>query len=335
MLTCRASSTGAGSSTGTSKRERRADRADRRERTDHVRRAGRLVNQADTSFASWGVRAEERVLLLGDSVDFVGLWYGAQKIGAVTAEAYTFLHEGLRVLPRVHARRCRRRRSHDRAGDPRGGGGALAAQVLVVDDEYHARLRDLPDQLEAAPTTKTTLQSGSSRPARPDSRRRPSIRSTARAQLRVVREGRPRPPRRGCRPPVPKLFFGYARDLAALFLRRRRREIVFPSGRRPRRIFELIAEHADGPRQRSDDDGSDGRPPRTRSLVPSLLHPPPVRRCRRTSTTAGSRSSASRCWTGSARARRTTSTSPTDPARAPRLDGRARPRLRRANRRQR
>ena len=28
---------------------------------------------------------------LADSVDFVALWYGAQKIGAVTAEAYTFL----------------------------------------------------------------------------------------------------------------------------------------------------------------------------------------------------------------------------------------------------
>ena len=27
---------------------------------------------------------------LADSVDFVALWYGAQKIGAVTAEAYTF-----------------------------------------------------------------------------------------------------------------------------------------------------------------------------------------------------------------------------------------------------
>src|SRR4029453_11405828 len=39
-----------------------------------------------------GVSAQDRVLLvLADSVEFVALWYGAQKIGAVTAEAYTFL----------------------------------------------------------------------------------------------------------------------------------------------------------------------------------------------------------------------------------------------------
>ena len=52
----------------------------------------RLTNRSGNVLRELGVRAEERVLLvLGDSVEFVALWYGAQKIGAVTAEAYTFL----------------------------------------------------------------------------------------------------------------------------------------------------------------------------------------------------------------------------------------------------
>ena len=52
----------------------------------------RTVNRSGNLLAELGVRAQDRVLLaLGDSVDFVALWYGAQKIGAVTAEAYTFL----------------------------------------------------------------------------------------------------------------------------------------------------------------------------------------------------------------------------------------------------
>ena len=39
-----------------------------------------------------GVRPGDRVLLvLADSIEFVAYWYAAQKLGAVTAEAYTFL----------------------------------------------------------------------------------------------------------------------------------------------------------------------------------------------------------------------------------------------------
>ena len=44
--------------------------------------------------------------------------------------------------------------------------------------------------------------------------------------------------------PVPKLFFGYARDLAALFpFGVGAAGIVFPERSTPERIFELIAEH--------------------------------------------------------------------------------------------
>jgi acyl-coenzyme A synthetase/AMP-(fatty) acid ligase len=52
----------------------------------------RLVNRGGNLLHELGVRAQDRVLLvLADSVELVALWYGAQKIGAVTAEAYTFL----------------------------------------------------------------------------------------------------------------------------------------------------------------------------------------------------------------------------------------------------
>ena len=51
-----------------------------------------LTNRSGNVLRELGVHAEERVLLvLADGVEFVALWYGVQKIGAVTAEAYTFL----------------------------------------------------------------------------------------------------------------------------------------------------------------------------------------------------------------------------------------------------
>ena len=50
------------------------------------------VNRVGHVLRDLGVRQEERVLLaLSDGVEFVASWYGAQKIGAVTAEVYTFL----------------------------------------------------------------------------------------------------------------------------------------------------------------------------------------------------------------------------------------------------
>src|SRR6476661_2743815 len=51
-----------------------------------------LVNRVGHVLRELGVRQEERVLLaLSDGVEFVATWYAAQKIGAVTAEVYTFL----------------------------------------------------------------------------------------------------------------------------------------------------------------------------------------------------------------------------------------------------
>ena len=51
-----------------------------------------LQNRAGNVLLGLGVRPEDRVLLaLSDGPEFVACWYAALKVGAVVAEAYTFL----------------------------------------------------------------------------------------------------------------------------------------------------------------------------------------------------------------------------------------------------
>jgi benzoate-CoA ligase family protein len=205
----------------------------------------RLVNRSGNLLRELGVRAEERVLLvLADSVEFVALWYGAQKIGAVTAEAYTFLQ------PKDYAYYL----DYTRAGvvvvdETTEGPIREVAQssrwlreVLVIDEE---RLAGLPDELEAAATTKddiaiwkfTTGSTGQPKAAvHPQHSAVLSCEWYAKGVLGLREDD--------VVLPVPKLFFGYARDLAALFpFGVGAAGIVFPDRSTPERIFELIAEH--------------------------------------------------------------------------------------------
>jgi benzoate-CoA ligase family protein len=208
----------------------------------------RIVNRSGHVLRQLGVRAEDRVLLvLVDSVEFVALWYGAQKIGAVTAEAYTFLQ------PKDYAYYL----DYTRAGvvvvDPTTEPAIRAAaegarwlrEILVVDEEYHARLGDLPDELEPAPTTKddvavwkfTTGSTGQPKAAvHPVHSAVLSCEWYAKGVLGLRGDD--------VVLPVPKLFFGYARDLAALFpFAVGAAGIVFPERSTAEKIFELIAEH--------------------------------------------------------------------------------------------
>src|SRR5512139_4238118 len=51
-----------------------------------------VVNRVGNVLRELGVHQGQRVLLaLSDGVEFVATWYGAQKIGVITAEAYTYL----------------------------------------------------------------------------------------------------------------------------------------------------------------------------------------------------------------------------------------------------
>jgi benzoate-CoA ligase family protein len=201
----------------------------------------RLVNRSGNLLRELGVRAEERVLLvLSDSVEFVALWYGAQKIGAVTAEAYTFLQ------PKDYAYYLDYTRARVVVVDEQTEGPireVAGSQTVVVAREGF--LEAMPDELEPAPTTKddvsiwkfTTGSTGQPKAAvHPTHSAVLSCEWYAKGVLGLREDD--------VILPVPKLFFGYARDLAALFpFGVGAAGIVFPERSTPERIFELIAEH--------------------------------------------------------------------------------------------
>ena len=216
-----------------------------------------LVNRSGHVLRELGVRAEERVLLvLSDSVEFVALWYGAQKIGAVTAEAYTFLQ------PKDYAYYL----DYTRAGVVVVDGTTLGPlreatessrwlrRILVVrageelraeEASFEALVAAAPDQLEPAPTTRdeialwkfTTGSTGAPKAAvHPQHSPLLSFDWYARGVLDIREDD--------VVLPVPKLFFGYARDLTALYpFGVGGAGIVFPERTTPERIFELIARH--------------------------------------------------------------------------------------------
>jgi benzoate-CoA ligase family protein len=216
-----------------------------------------LVNRSGHVLRELGVRAEERVLLvLSDGVEFVALWYGAQKIGAVTAEAYTFLQ------PKDYAYYL----DYTRAGVVVVDGSTLGAvrdaaqssrwlrRILVVrageelregEASFEALVAEAPDELEPAPTTRddialwkfTTGSTGAPKAAvHPQHTPLLSFDWYARGVLGICEDD--------VVLPVPKLFFGYARDLTALYpFGVGGAGIVFPERTTPERIFELVARH--------------------------------------------------------------------------------------------
>ena len=202
-----------------------------------------LVNRCGNLLHELGVRAQDRVLLvLGDSVEFVALWYGAQKIGAVTAEAYTFLQ------PKDYAYYLEYTDAAvvvaDETTETAIRQVAGERQVLVVDETFRDRLAGVSDELEPALTTKddlalwkfTTGSTGQPKGA-VHPVHSPVLSNDWYAQgVLGIRED-------DIVLPVPKLFFGYARDLTALYpFGVGGAGIVFPERTTPDRIFDLVAE---------------------------------------------------------------------------------------------
>jgi benzoate-CoA ligase family protein len=216
-----------------------------------------LTNRSGNVLRELGVRAEERVLLvLADSVEFVALWYGAQKIGAVTAEAYTFLP------PKDYAYYLDYTRASVVVADTTtlervreaAASSPWLRQVLVVgapeelsrrEASFDALAAAAPDELEPAPTTRddiaiwkfTTGSTGLPKAAvHPQHSPFLSFDWYARGVLGIREDD--------VVLPVPKLFFGYARDLTALYpFGVGAAGIVFPERTTPERIFELVAQH--------------------------------------------------------------------------------------------
>jgi acyl-coenzyme A synthetase/AMP-(fatty) acid ligase len=216
-----------------------------------------LTNRSGNVLAELGVRAEERVLLvLADSAEFVALWYGTQKIGAVTAEAYTFLQ------PKDYAYYLDYTRASvvvadattlERVREAAASSRWLRRMLVVGADvelqageaSFDALAADAPNQLEPAPTTRddiaiwkfTTGSTGLPKAAvHPAHSALLSFDWYARGVLDIQEDD--------VVLPVPKLFFGYARDLTALYpFGVGAAGIVFPERTTPERIFELVAQH--------------------------------------------------------------------------------------------
>jgi benzoate-CoA ligase family protein len=216
-----------------------------------------LTNRCGNVLRELGVRAEERVLLaLSDGVELVALWYGAQKIGAVTAEVYTFLQAkdyayyldytraGVVVADDTTIDRVREAADSSR----------WLRWILVVGAEQELKPRDAsfdalvaaaPAELEPAPTTRddiaiwkfTTGSTGAPKAAvHPQHSPVLSFDWYARGVLDLRADD--------VVLPVPKLFFGYARDLTALYpFGVGAAGIVFPERTTPERIFDLVARH--------------------------------------------------------------------------------------------
>jgi benzoate-CoA ligase family protein len=217
-----------------------------------------LTNRVGNALLELGVRAHERVLLaLADSAAFVATWYAVQKIGAVTAEVYTFLqpkdytyyldYTGAAVVV-VDGLTLDRMREATTAARVR-------PTLLVVDARetglragevsFESLVSRQPGELDAAPAApddiaiwKFTTGSTGRPKACVHSARSPivSYDGYARGVLDICAAD--------VVLPVPKLFFGYARDLAALFpFGVGATGVIFADRTTPELVFELIARH--------------------------------------------------------------------------------------------
>jgi benzoate-CoA ligase family protein len=217
-----------------------------------------LTNRVGNTLLELGVAREQRVLIaIGDGPEFVATWYAALKIGAVTAEAYTFLS----------AKDYAYYLGYTRAAVAVVDGSTLPAIREAIDAGSHApRLLVLgvapqelrpaeisfdelvaaaPEELEAANTHEDEIAvwkftTGSTGEPKACVHRmvtpRLSFETYAQGVLQIQPDDRVLP--------IPKLFFGYARDMTALFpFGVGAAGIVFAARTTPERVFELIDRH--------------------------------------------------------------------------------------------
>jgi benzoate-CoA ligase family protein len=215
------------------------------------------VNRIGNVLRELGARPEERVLLaLSDGLDFVAAWYAVIKTGGVVAEVYTFLqpkdyayyleYTRARIviadaltLPAIRevAPNARRLEHVVVAGDHpslRSGELSLGELAAAASSELAAE----PTGRDDIAIWKFTTGSTGAPKAAVHCMHDPLISHEAygRAVLGIGPDDRVLP--------VPKLFFGYARDVTALFtFGVGATGIVFPERSTPERLFELIEEH--------------------------------------------------------------------------------------------
>jgi benzoate-CoA ligase family protein len=217
-----------------------------------------LTNRVGNALLELGVRAHERVLLaLADSIEFVATWYAVQKIGAVTAEVYTFLQAkdyayyldyteaALVVVDGVTLERMREAATASRARPTLLVVKPPEISLRAGEVSFESIVARQTDELDAAPTSwddiaiwKFTTGSTGRPKACVHTPRSPivSYDGYARGVLDLRADD--------VVLPVPKLFFGYARDLAALFpFGVGATGVIFADRTTPDLMFELIAVH--------------------------------------------------------------------------------------------
>jgi benzoate-CoA ligase family protein len=203
-----------------------------------------------------GVEPEHRVLLaLSDGVEFVATWYAVVRMGAVSAEVYTFLqaHDYAYYLdyvrPRVVVTDLVTHAKVREAAREAGFRGRLlavgVADLEAGEEDFHARVARAPAEPVVEDTTRddvalwkfTTGTTGRPK-AVVHCHFAPylSFWNYAQEVIRYTPDD--------VVLPVPKLFFGYARDCTALFpFGVGAAGVVFPERSTPERIFELVARH--------------------------------------------------------------------------------------------
>jgi benzoate-CoA ligase family protein len=212
-----------------------------------------LVNRVGNALRALGVRSGQMVLLaLSDGLDFVASWYAAQKIGAVTAEVYTFLQPkdyayylGYTEASLVIADAVTLPALREAGATNLLVTGVPADELRPGEHHFDTLVGTASSALEAAPTNlddvaiwKFTTGSTGAPKACVHTARSPleSFERYARGVLGIRADDRVLA--------VPKLFFGYARDLVALFpFGAGGAGIAFGERSTAGLMFELIARH--------------------------------------------------------------------------------------------
>ena len=197
------------------------------------------------------------LLALTDSIEFVATWYAVQKIGAVTAEVYTFLQPkdyayyleytaaSVVVVDGITLDRMREASAATRERPTLLVVGARDVELRDTEVAFETLVSRQPAGLDAAPKTmddisiwKFTTGSTGRPKACVHTSQSPTFSYVAYARAVLGFQAS------DVVLPVPKLFFGYARDLAALFpFGVGATGLIFAERTTPELIFELIAQY--------------------------------------------------------------------------------------------
>jgi benzoate-CoA ligase family protein len=208
----------------------------------------RLTNRVGNVLLDLGVRPEDRVLLaLSDGPEFVATWFAVLKVGGVVAEVYTFLRtkDYAYYLEYARPRVVVVDATTVDAIREAIAGLRFPPQLLVLGDSFDIAVAAASEELDPFPTRKddvalwkfTTGSTGA--PKAVVHLAHDPLVSFENFAVDVV----------GYREddvvlPVPKLFFGYARDATALFtFGVGAAGIAFPDRSTPERMFDLIEQH--------------------------------------------------------------------------------------------